>query len=622
MAEETTPVVKKNILHKLFGSTPGDGELQPKEGISFSLAGFGQNLICTIVGSYLTVFMTDAIGYPALWVAFLMLFARIFDALNDPIMGSIVDRTRTKWGKCRPYLKWMPVPIAIMTILCFLPWYAKAGQGGGFAAISIIYVLWSVVYTICDVPYWGLSTAMSNDTYRRGNLLTIARLICTLGAGIVTIVVPQITSNMTAATAGDVGIYQGLITQIQYAGLQIDGHEIDYTAIAPSISAWIQEHSGYEHFQTLSDAFAKVQGIIKLEDFTGAQLHDAIEASRAAMQTQLQYIYFVAAIICCVVAVPLFYVGFAFTKERNQSMETPPSLKHNLKLLFKNKPLMLIVISGILGSARMAFTYTGGLYFAKYVLSDVSMLGMQGEGLYTIMTLAIVPGGLVASLMVPFLTKKIGKRHSYIWTHIAGGAVLLLAFVLGVIFDHGSYTKPWVLIIALLAIVISGIPSGLSNILSYAMIGDTVEYLELKTGERAEGICFAMQTFISKIGMAVGAFIGVLGYSLAGVTSNNPGALSPAGKDTMWIMLMLVAAISFIASAIPFFFYKFNEKEQQEAVAEINRRKAEQFKDLNEYLETEEPEPQDVIDETTANEGVDEVVEKDTTVIDDNNTEE
>ena len=570
MATEETPAVKKNFLHKLFGSTPGDGELQPKEGIAFSLAGFGQNLICTIVGSYLTVFMTDAIGYPALWVAFLMLFARIFDAMNDPIMGSIVDRTRTKWGKCRPYLKWMPVPIAIMTILCFLPWYAKAGQAGGFAAISIIYVLWSVVYTICDVPYWGLSTAMSNDTYRRGNLLTIARLICTLGAGIVTIVVPQVTSNMTALQAGDVSTYQNLITNIQYAAIA-QGGEIDYTTIA-NIPTWIAGHAGYDHFQALNDSWLKV---LELNPtiVSGMDLHNAIEGVRAAMQTKLQYIYFVAAILCCIVAVPLFYVGFAFTRERNQSLETPPSLKHNLKLLFKNKPLMLIVISGILGSARMAFTYTGGLYFAKYVLSDVNLLGMQGEGLYTIMTLAIVPGGLVASLMVPFLTKKIGKRHSYIWTHIAGGAILLLAFILGVAFDQGNYTKPWILIIALIAIVISGVPSGLSNILSYAMIGDTVEYLELKTGERAEGICFAMQTFISKIGMAVGAFIGVLGYSLAGVTSNNPGALSPAGKDTMWIMLMLVAAISFIASAIPFFFYKFNEKEQQEAVAEIKRRK-------------------------------------------------
>lgn len=270
------------LTHKLFGSTPGDGEMQPKEGFSYSLCGFGQNLICTIIGSYLTVFMTDAIGFNALAVAFLMLGARIFDALNDPIMGSIVDRTRTKWGKCRPYMKWMAFPIAIMTAICFLPWYPN--NDGGFAAISVMYVVWGMIYTVADVPYWGLSTAMSNDTYRRGNLLTIARLFCTAGAGIVTVITPIITDNMT----------KGL------------------------------------------DPVAKGE--------------------------MLKWIYFVIAIVCCVIAVPLFFLGFKNTTERNISTENPPSLGHNLKLLFKNKPLMLIVLSGIGGAARMLFTYTGGLY--------------------------------------------------------------------------------------------------------------------------------------------------------------------------------------------------------------------------------------------------------------------
>ena len=124
------------ILHKIFGTTPGDGNLQPKEAIAYSIAGFGQNFICTIIGSYLTVFMTDALLFGsadvmvggvsgAMAVAFLMLGTRIYDACNDPIMGSIVDRTRTKWGKCRPYLKWMPIPIAVMTILCFCPFLSN-----------------------------------------------------------------------------------------------------------------------------------------------------------------------------------------------------------------------------------------------------------------------------------------------------------------------------------------------------------------------------------------------------------------------------------------------------------------------------------------------------------------
>ena len=473
------------LTHKLFGSTPGDGEMQPKEGFSYSLCGFGQNLICTIIGSYLTVFMTDAIGFNALAVAFLMLGARIFDALNDPIMGSIVDRTRTKWGKCRPYMKWMAIPIAIMTILCFLPWYPS--NPGGFAAVSVMYVLWGMVYTIADVPYWGLSTAMSNDTYRRGNLLTIARLFCTAGAGIVTVITPIITDNMT----------KGL------------------------------------------DPVAKGE--------------------------MLKWIYFVIAIVCCVIAVPLFFLGFKNTTERNISTENPPSLGHNLKLLFKNKPLMLIVLSGIGGAARMLFTYTGGLYFAKYI--------MDKESMYSLFTMAIVPGGLIASLLVPWCTKKFGKRNTYIWSHIVGGVAMLIAFIVGFACDRGAYTSTATTVVLLIALVIAGIPSGFGNIVTYAMIGDTVEYLELKTGERAEGICFAMQTLINKIGMAVGAFVGVLAYYMAGVAANDASSVTPEGKDTMWFMLVGIAAISFFLTVIPLFFYKFNEKQQQEAKAEIEARK-------------------------------------------------
>lgn len=502
------------FLHKIFGSTPGDGELQPKEGLSFSICGFGQNLICTIIGSYLTVFMTDAIGFSALAVAILMLCARVFDAANDPIMGSIVDRTRTKWGKCRPYMKWMAIPIAIMTIVCFIPYYPN--NTGGFAAIAVLYIIWGMVYTVADVPYWGLSTAMSNDTYRRGNLLTIARLFCTAGAGIVTVIIPLITDGVTAENRT---LLQEMIANGQ-----------DTAAISSTI------------------------------------------------KMQYGWVYFIAAIVCCVIAVPLFFVGFKNTVERNQSLEAPPSLGHNLKLLFQNKPLMLIVISGILGSARLLFTYTGGLYFAKYV--------MNRESWYSLFTMAIVPGGLIASLMVPYLTKKFGKKNTYIWSNIIGGIAMLIAFIVGIAIDQGNYTSIATTVILIIALIVAGVPSGIGNIVTYAMIGDTVEYLELKTGERAEGICFAMQTFINKIGMAVGAFIGVLAYYMAGVEANDVSSVTAQSKDTMWIMLVLIAAISFILTAIPLFFYKFNEKEQQEAVKEINKRKAEKAaaEDTNEAV--------------------------------------
>ena len=490
-----------NFLHKLFGTTPGKG-VQPKEAIAYSVTGFGQNFICTIIGSYLTIFMTDALLFGAaekgqlfktisgaMAVAFLMLFTRIFDALNDPIMGSIVDRTRTKWGKCRPYLKWMAIPIAATTILCFCPFF-EAKSKTTFFIITVIYVIWSMVYTVADVPYWGLSTCMTNDTVVRGNILTFARLVCTLGAGLVTVGVPIITSAVTA----------------------------------------------------------------KYKDADGNVLPQFIMQNAET----LKWTYFICAVVLALLAIPMFYYGFKNTKERFTTTEAPPSLGHNLKLLFKNKQLLLVVLSGILGGARMVYSYTGGLYFAKYVLNN--------EGIFSVITLLVVPGGLVASVLVPWMTKKFTKKWAYIYVHILGAVVMFAMYFVG-------YDAPWKLVFNAVGLVLLGIPQGVNNIITYAMIGDTVDYLEWKTGERGEGICFAMQTFISKIGMALGAFIGVFSYSWAGINPEANPAISPEGKQLLWNILILAGAISMVGTIIPMLFYNITEKRQKEMVTEIEERK-------------------------------------------------
>ena len=511
------------LLHKLYGTTPNDGNLQPKEALAYGIAGFGQNFICTIIGSYLTIFLTDALLFGAegvtigniagsMAVAYLMLGTRIFDALNDPIMGSIVDKTRTKWGKCRPYLKWMAFPIAIMTIACFLPVF-QAKAHWSFVVVAIIYVLWSVAYTVADVPYWGLSTCMTNDTVVRGNLLTVTRLLCTLGAGIVTVFLPIITGAITA--------------------------KYKYPDTAEGIA------------QIMADKGVDAEAA---KNFVGT----VIAGQEIANADTLKWTYFIAAVILVVAAIPMFFYGFKHTKERFTADDNPPSFGHNIKLLFKNKELLLIVLSGVLGGARMVYTYTGGLYFAKYVL--------QNEGMYSLITLLVVPGGLVASILVPWMSKKFTKKWAYIAVHIFGGVVMAIMYFVG-------YDAPWKLIVAAIGLVLLGIPQGVNNIITYAMIGDTVDYLEWKTGERGEGICFAMQTLINKIGMAVGAFIGVISFAAAGINAET-GFISPEGKQTLWNMLVLSGVISMFACAVPMFFYKITEKRQAEMVAEVAARKA------------------------------------------------
>ncbi len=513
----------EGILHKLYGTTPGGDGLQPKEALAYGIAGFGQNFICTIIGSYLTIFLTDALLFGAegvtigsvagsMAVAWLMLGTRVFDAFNDPIMGSVVDKTRTKWGKCRPYLKWMAIPIAIMTIACFLPVF-KEKATTSFIIVGIIYVIWSVAYTIADVPYWGLSTCMTNDTVVRGNLLTVTRLLCTLGAGIVTVFVPIITNSVTA--------------------------KYKYTDSAESIA------------QIMADKGVDAEAA---KTFVGT----VIAGQESANAETLRWTYFIAAVVLVVAAIPMFFYGFKHTKERFTADDNPPSFGHNLKLLFKNDQLLLIVISGVLGGARMVYSYTGGLYFAKYVL--------QNEGMYSLITLLVVPGGLVASVLVPWMSKKFTKKWAYVAVHLFGGVVMAVMYFIG-------YDAPWKLVIAAIGLVLLGIPQGVNNIITYAMIGDTVDYLEWKTGERGEGICFAMQTLINKIGMAVGAFIGVISFTAAGINSET-GYISAEGAQTLWNMLVLSGVISMFACAVPMFFYKVTEKRQAEMVAEIAARKA------------------------------------------------
>lgn len=527
---------KGMFLHNLFGTKPGEG-VQPKEAIAYSITGIGQNFICTIVGSYIAIFMTDALLFGAKGVnvgfldgakavAVLMLVARIFDAFNDPIMGSIVDRTRTKWGKCRPYLKWMAVPIGAMTILCFLPLFnadnIKNGIGvnSTFAIISIIYIVWSVVYTVADVPYWGLSTCMTNNTETRSNILTVARMACTVGAGAVTVFLPMITGKLTE---------QFKYTKADSALILNDKAD----AIAQMV-----KNMGISQ----EDAIKTFVGTVKV----------GFESDNADI---LKWTYFIAAVVLVVAAIPMFFYGFKHTKEHFTTTDAPPSLSHNIKLLFKNKELLLIVLSGILGGARMVYSYTGGFYFAKYILKN--------EGMYSTITLLVVPGGLIASLLVPWMAKKFTKKWSYIIVHLFGGVVMLAMFFVG-------YKSTGALIFAAIGLVLLGIPQGVNNIITYAMIGDTVDYLEWKTGERGEGICYAMQTLINKIGMAVGAFIGVMSLSIASINTETYEVGAP---DKLWTVLVISGAVSMFACAVPMFFYKITEKRQAEMVAEIEARK-------------------------------------------------
>jgi len=161
---------------------------------TFYLALIGQNIFYSIISSAFAYFLQFTVLIPAAAVGTLMAGARAFDACNDPLMGVIVDRTNTKYGKCRPYLMVTPVLCLITTILCFwAPFgvYTQSNSTGMVIAwAAFTYLLWGVAYTIGDIPLWGITALITENDEHRNKILATGRILCGIGFAVGFVVQP------------------------------------------------------------------------------------------------------------------------------------------------------------------------------------------------------------------------------------------------------------------------------------------------------------------------------------------------------------------------------------------------------------------------------------------------
>jgi len=170
--------------------------LTTKERICFTVGAFGRSGIYTLMSMFTLVFFQNGAGLSLSQGTTIILIGRIFDALNDPVMGMIVDRTKSKWGKMRPYLLFAPVPIAICTILLFTAPF-KEGSTAAFVWALVTYILWGVAFTVQDVPFWGLSSVITPLESERTSFISTARLGSTFGGILPALLVPILyQSNM------------------------------------------------------------------------------------------------------------------------------------------------------------------------------------------------------------------------------------------------------------------------------------------------------------------------------------------------------------------------------------------------------------------------------------------
>lgn len=162
-------------------------KLSLKEKFSYGLGAVGKDMVYMLSASYVLYYYQDILGVSAIAMGVILMAARAFDAFNDPVMGVIVAKTRTKWGKFRP---WLLVGTVLNAFVLFFMFAAPpALDGGGLVAYAAIaYVLWGVTYTMMDIPFWSMIPAFTEGGKERENLSTLARSCAGVGSAIVTII--------------------------------------------------------------------------------------------------------------------------------------------------------------------------------------------------------------------------------------------------------------------------------------------------------------------------------------------------------------------------------------------------------------------------------------------------
>lgn len=142
----------------------------PRLAFFYSLGQIGSDMSWYMINTYLTVFYTDIVGLSAVAISFIMLVARIWDAVNDPLMGVIADRTNTRWGKFRPYLMFAPPFLAVFNILTFTV-FPLEGIAKTIVCL-ICYVGTGMLYTVVNLSYGGLLNRIARDSQARMNYVT------------------------------------------------------------------------------------------------------------------------------------------------------------------------------------------------------------------------------------------------------------------------------------------------------------------------------------------------------------------------------------------------------------------------------------------------------------------
>ena len=198
----------KNVVNNTMSiEKTNDGRLSRKTLFAYGMGDFASNLTNTFIGSYLSIFYTDVVGLAPVVVSLIMIIARVWDAVNDPMFGMIAERTNSKKGRFRPYIFYFTPLLALAAVMTFTTF----GGSNGAVYAAVTYIIYGMLYTVVNLSYGSLSTVMTTNAEDISQL-TSWRM---MGTNLSSVLLSAISPIIIRAVSGGQGMTgKGYLTTI------------------------------------------------------------------------------------------------------------------------------------------------------------------------------------------------------------------------------------------------------------------------------------------------------------------------------------------------------------------------------------------------------------------------
>ena len=526
--------------------------------LAYGAGDMGSAMTANVLVFFLLYFFTNVAGLPAGLAGSILMIGKISDAINDPIVGVMSDRTRTKWGRRLPWMLWGAIPFGL---LFFLQWIVPSFSSNEvvntwllFAYYVVIGILFNIAYTAINLPYTALTPELTQD-YNERTSLNSFRFAFSIGAGsILSLILAFLVLQQYKDAEGEGFFVLAIICAI--------------LSILPTL--WCTLRVQEKGSQPILDKSQKKFLGIGLSAVSAFSLSFSFSRLILGGNSQLDLMAIFALIAGLILA------GFAYTlffSNPESHLLASPSSQENLpnseeslpfaeqlKIAFRNKPFLFVI--GIYLCSWLAVQLTASILI-YYV---VSWMGMTSDA-STLVALAVQGTAFITLFLWRWISEKAGKKVVY----FAGTVIWMVAQAGLFLLQPDQVTLMYILA------TMAGFGVSVAYLIPWSMVPDVIELDELRTGQRREGVFYGFMVLLQKFCLALAIWIVGIGLDLAGFIERLPGEEIPVQPDSALFAIRLaigpLPTVALIGGLILAYFYPITKEYHQQIRLQLAERK-------------------------------------------------